>query len=363
MGRHRKTKTDNGLPPYVYLRKGRYVHIPYLGREGGKTKFGKEVRLCAGDAPKSKVWEAYEAIVKNNPTDTLRWLLQQFLASEKFSILAAATKKKYTSAATTIAATTTKDGRPFGDAQFSAITPGTVRKYLDRRAQEGAAVAGNRERATLSAAFSWAFQRDILPKGMANPCHGVERNPERHRERYVTDDEYQYIYDLAATRTTTPWYIRPMMEMAYLCRMRRCEILASTTADILDDGFDTRRAKGSRDAITTWSPRLRAAVDTARNRSRVVTPLRAQTATPLFANDYGESIKEEAFTSAWGRLMRAAQAAAKKEKKEFLSFTFHDLKAKGVSDFDGDKKRASGHRSDAMVQVYDRVKDRVEPTR
>ena len=43
-------------------------------------------------------------------------------------------------------------------------------------------------------------------------------------------------------------------------------------------------------------------------------------------------------------------------------FTFQDLKAKGVSDFDGDKKKASGHKSEAMVAVYDRKITEIEPT-
>jgi len=44
------------------------------------------------------------------------------------------------------------------------------------------------------------------------------------------------------------------------------------------------------------------------------------------------------------------------------SFTFHDLKAKGVSDFDGDKKAASGHRSEAMVSIYDSKRKFVDAT-
>jgi hypothetical protein len=50
------------------------------------------------------------------------------------------------------------------------------------------------------------------------------------------------------------------MELAYLCRMRRCEILGATRKQILSEGFDTLRAKDSRDAITLWSTRLRKAV-------------------------------------------------------------------------------------------------------
>ncbi len=42
--------------------------------------------------------------------------------------------------------------------------------------------------------------------------------------------------------------------------------------------------------------------------------------------------------------------------------TRDDLKAAGVSDFDGDKKKASGHKSERMVSVYDRKRIEVDAT-
>jgi hypothetical protein len=52
-----------------------------------------------------------------------------------------------------------------------------------------------------------------------------------------------------------------------------------------------------------------------------------------------------------------------KDKGLDQRFTFHDLKAKGVSDFDSDKKLASGHRSDSMVDVYVRKPGLVDATK
>ena len=78
----------------------------------------------------------------------------------------------------------------------------------------------------------------------------------------------------------------------------------------------------------------------------------------LIHNKNGQKIPDETFSSAWQRLMKRAVANGLKER-----FTFHDLKAKGVSDFDGDKKLASGHRTDAMVDVYDRKPSQVKATK
>jgi hypothetical protein len=72
----------------------------------------------------------------------------------------------------------------------------------------------------------------------------------------------------------------------------------------------------------------------------------------------GQPINESSFSTAWQRLMHRALAEGLQER-----FTFHDLKAKGISDFTGDKKRASGHKTDAMVARYERKPDEVDPTK
>jgi len=41
----------------------------------------------------------------------------------------------------------------------------------------------------------------------------------------------------------------------------------------------------------------------------------------------------------------------------------HDLKRKGVSDAQGDKLTASGHRSSAMLKIYDVLPLRAKSTR
>lgn len=74
---------------------------------------------------------------------------------------------------------------------------------------------------------------------------------------------------------------------------------------------------------------------------------------PVVNNGKGQGIRLSAFKSAWQRLMNKAACER---------FTFHDLKAKGVSDFDGDKKLASGHKTAAMVEIYDRKRKIIEAT-
>ena len=57
-------------------------------------------------------------------------------------------------------------------------------------------------------------------------------------------------------------------------------------------------------------------------------------------------------------IKRVVKAGIIKER-----FTMQDLKAKGVSDFKGDKFKASGHKTYAMTAVYDRKRETVRPSR
>lgn len=338
----RKRKSNLKLPPYVYLAKGRYIYRPYAD-----GKLLPERRLCAGDAKTSEVWEAYEAQVIQNAgarTDTFGWLAQRYTRSDQFRTLKPRTQQGYRRFHDVIIARNLRDGRAFGAIAYADISPGAMRKYLDKRAQEGAPIAGNREAAFISAVFAWAYQRDYVK---LNPCLGVRRNKEVPRKLYVTDVMYDFAYRLAEAASP---YVRPAMELAYLCRMRKVEILALRVADLTDEGVLVRRVKGSLDGMTLWSPRLRAAIDTA----RALGPVKGLT---VIHDRAGQPVRESSFDTAWQRLMvKLAQAGG-------LRFTFHDLKARGVSDFEGDKQQASGHKTPQMVQRYNRKLIVVESTR
>lgn len=49
-----------------------------------------------------------------------------------------------------------------------------------------------------------------------------------------------------------------------------------------------------------------------------------------------------------------------KHVKEGYDFTFHDLKAKGITDFEGDKQAFSGHKTCAQMETYNRGIDVVD---
>ncbi len=158
------------------------------------------------------------------------------------------------------------------------------------------------------------------------------------------------------------------MEFAYLCRLRRGEVIGPDIRDvseenplkyeglqrkhIVDEGLHVFRGKGSKEQIIGWTPRLRKAV-----RNALVMPSIVGSVYLLHDNK-GQKIRKKVFERAFRLAMKQA---VKEEGIE--PFHYHDLKAKGVSDFDGDKMKASGHKSLKMVAVYDRKLEIVDSTK
>lgn len=330
-----KRRKNRSLPPYVYRGKSAYELRLYRG----KGVPMRTIKLCKLDVPISEVWLRYEEH-QSETVKNLTWLLNEYSLSEEFKANSKATIKYQSALIRKITDYPMKNGHIFGSVRLNCITPGALRKYLDSRRNDGAPVAGNRELAFISVAWNWARERDYVL--ITNPCSNVKPNKEKPRERYITDDEYDAVYALA------PSYLKPAMELAYLCRMRRTEILTSKKSQILEEGFDTIRIKGSKDAVTRWSERLKKAVDYKASEIGSVY---------IIHDRKGQKIGIEAFKSAWTRLKN-------KMKQEGIEpFNFHDLKAKGVSDFEGDKLAASGHKDSKMLAVYNRKKIVTDSTR
>lgn len=72
----------------------------------------------------------------------------------------------------------------------------------------------------------------------------------------------------------------------------------------------------------------------------------------LYNNDRGQFIRKT-FNNRWLKAVRAVQSELGRE----LNYTFHVIKAKAISDFEGsnrDKQLFSGHKTESHVLIYDR---------
>lgn len=347
-----RLRKNQRLPQYVYLSKGRYVWRPYLGSKRGKGQFGKEVVLCPGDASMSMVWEAYDK-ASASKGDTLRWLIDTYLESDHFANnITPTTQELYRGyAKSLINHELEAGGSVFGDVQISKITKKVIRRYLDTAK---AKVAANRKVQFLKAAYSWAIER--LDGVHENPCAGVRLNAETSRTRYVDDWEYEHVLK-TAEESAYP-YIALMMELAYLTRQRRNEVCDRRASEVTEEYLITRRGKGSDGEHTLWSPRLRSVVDACLEYNRSAPTPISPDQRFLIHDKRGKAIKKNAFDTAWQRVMDRAKATAP-AGKTLEHFTFHDLKAKGVSDH---AAHESGHRTEKMKRVYIRKAKIVEST-
>ena len=307
------------LPKYVSATKYGYVYKPYRGTKNGKIVWGKWRNIAPPDAPMSQVWKAYEAII-GHETYTVGWLFDLYMESDRFSQLSAKSQKDYAAAIQKMKGADTGRGQ-FGDAKLVAVTKRTIRTYLD---EYPSPVSANRHIAVFKSAWSWAEERYDIP---ANPCKGVTLNKEKPRQRYVTDEEYEMALQLA------PPAIAQMMELAYLLRARLGEVRNLRVEDVFDDYVVLRRQKGSEGEHTMLSERLRSALSDVRGE-------------PYVTYQYSDS----AFRSAWRRL----------QSKLDNPFTFHDLKAKGITDH---KDNHGGHRSPQMRKTYVRQLPEIPATR
>ncbi len=310
----RKRTKDTWLPPRVYKGKSAYEFRPVAGGC---------VRLCSLDSPKSLVHKRYsEELAKAEcKNGTFEDLALQYQDSDKFKALSPTTQKDYLKYHERL-------NKVFGGVHVGTIKPEHIRKYMDLRGRKSKTQA-NREKAYMSAVFKWGFQRG---KAKKNPCTGVESFKETPRTRYITDDEYIAVYSKASTP------IKIAMEIAYLYAVRKGDILKMTRSQLTKDGLYIKQGKTGKEQIKRLSARFREALRLSKGKVESIY---------LVHKKDGTRYTENGFNSAWRKAVKAAGL-------ENAGFTFHDIKAKSISDYEGDKQKFSGHKTPRQVEDYDR---------
>ncbi|MGP7732984.1 tyrosine-type recombinase/integrase [Oceanimonas smirnovii] len=321
MAGKRQNAKDNWLPPRVYLKGPSYVFRP---------KNGGSIRLCSAKEARSVVWAEYEKMQAEIGKGNISRLVSQFFESADFADLSKATQGDYRKYSKPIL-------KVFGLMDPDKVEPQHVRAYMDKRGK-ASRVQANREKAFFSRVFRWAYERGKVKK---NPCQGVRQFKEKARDRYVTDLEYQAVYDAARPA------VRVAMELSYLCAARKGDVLKLRWSSVLEEGIFIQQGKTGAKQIKAWSPRLRAIITQAKNLSKNAL------GTYVVIKPDGMPYTDNGFNAAW----RTAVLNAREKTGWPLDFTFHDLKAKAISDIAGsskDKQAISGHKTEGQVAVYDR---------
>ncbi|WP_199797605.1 tyrosine-type recombinase/integrase [Pseudazoarcus pumilus] len=228
----------------------------------------------------------------------------------------------------------------FGKATLEQIKPAHIREYLDRRT---AKIAGNREIALLSAVFNWARERGITDA--PNPCAGVRKHHEAGRDIYVTDEQYQALWDAATPE------LQDALDLARLTGQRPADVRKMRRDDIRDGHLWVRQGKtGARVGIAITGE-LATVVD------RILRRPRTATGPWLVQTDKGQPLTHTMLRT---RFDDARETSGQK-------WQFRDLRSKAATDVD-DVRRAQellGHSTEATTAgIYRRRRgNKVAPVR
>ncbi len=228
----------------------------------------------------------------------------------------------------------------FGKMSAAQIRRGHIAQYRDARPP----VAANRELALMSHIMARALEWEMVQD---NPCVGVERNTETPRDRIVTNEEFDAVFDSA------PGPVQGMMLLAYLTGQREGDLLKLRRDAITDAGLMFRQGKTGKRLCVQWTPALREAVAFAQDLPRA-----GVASTYLVVNERGQPYSSSGFQTAWQRHIRSCVTSGVLTER----FTFHDLRAKAGSE--ATDTRLLGHSDQRLMQrVYRRLPEIVRPTR
>ncbi|WP_374979265.1 integrase [Pseudomonas solani] len=321
--------------------------------------------LCGADVTLAELHKLVEDI-HGVDRDSLRYLCEQFRLSDRFTRLQKNTQDDYDYCRDVLVNMPTKiPGKTLGQLAVRKFTPPLIQRLVDKIAQEGTPSKAAHALRYLRRVMQWGRNRGYVD---SNPAQGIEAPRERKRRRLpaplVMNALIQRAQELGKLKrgqkgACSPylWYV---MEIGYLCRLRGVETVTLTDANETEEGVLTNRRKGSRDSLVRWTPRLRAAWDAAKEVRAAIwkaksmpVPIQAEKRMLIVAA-HGGTLQKSSLDSAWWRFIDKALEDGFITEAE--RFGMHDLKRRGITDTAGtrgEKQQASGHRSEAMLDVYD----------
>jgi hypothetical protein len=368
----RQRKPDPSIPAHIDQRKlpvgcywNRRDRNWYMLRDGKRSK-----PIAAADALLSDLHKAME-LAHGADASTLDYMLGKFEESSQFKTeIGENTRTDYIYCRDVLQRHATKLGVTFANLRRGAITPPLIQRLVNDIAKDFPTKANHVKR-YLSVAYQWGVLNGYAG---TNVAQGVRQAKERKAHRMPEADTARAVIALLRARGampsrragSVPPYIWAVAEIAYRCRMRGVEVRMLTDANRTDAGIIVKRVKGSDGNLTTWCPELTEAwswLVSRRARIWLKKPsFRAQKARPLVVSEDGAALSKSALNSAWRRSMAVAIEAGVIDKDS--RFGLHGLKHRGVTDTPGrkaDKKAASGHKTDAMIELYDHELQVVEP--
>jgi hypothetical protein len=323
MGRPRNKK-DRWMPPRVYRGKTQYELHP---AKGGS------ISLCPLDSTEAEVWEAYRGSAKKAML-TCQDLADKYFASAIFKRKKPKTRENYERSWKFLA-------KVFDTVDATKVRPKHVRAYMDERGKAGE-VAANRDHALFQQVFAYGYERGLVK---LNPCTGVKKFPEKARDYYIEDSEYEPFLALSKP------IVQVFMELSYLNAARGQDVRSILMSDVREDGLFIMQIKTGMKQLKLYAVELAKSIRqeiSAKRKGKVVSMY-------LVVNEHGQPYTDGGLTRMWSQNRKRIEA----EHGVTIGGTFHDIKAKGISDYEGDKQKFSGHKSAKQADEYDRKTRRV----
>lgn len=320
MGRRRVNNL--GLPPHMHLKHGAYYFV-------GRDK--KWIRLSEDKALALAKWAELEGETPfpQDQDKPIKGSVGELIA--RYMIEIAPRKAPSTYQGNKIEAENLK--KVFNKVQAHAVLPTHIAKYLDTRGQTSP-VRANREISLLSHIFSYGMRWGAIN---SNPCLGVAKHKEMGRDRYITDSEFTAVKSIASELIAT------VMDFAYITALRKGDILGLKLEQITDEGIWIKQSKTGAKQLYEWTAGLHEVVNRARSLNRSIRR------THLFCTRQGEPYSDSGFKAMWSRVQ------VKWAKQGGARFTFHDIRAKALTDAKNmgmDAQTLAGHSSAAMTEHY-----------
>ena len=367
MGRRRKSGLD--LEPRVYASHGAYF---YAHRDRGWEHLGTEKDKANARA---RLYNDPEGL-----SGTLvHWFDMFLLHCEqrvKDGTLSHRTLDDYRDA---MVVTPRRDGEPAKSGALRVffappmtptdVVPDMVQDFLDDCVRVGRPTRGNRDKAALSACFSWMIRtnKGQIPGLVINPClrgSGIKRNAETKRDLYVETDWFNEVHALAVPS------VRLMMELTYRTLQRpESDIILWTTKVLATERgqrlLKIRQNKTGKDLAVVLTPELDALV---RASLGPVVNLEQH----LIRQKNGKAYTYDGLCAMLRRYIKKANQTRKAAGKEpMLSWGFRDLKGKGATDMwragvpIEQIQHLCGHEDKSTTEIYvkQRWRKAAEPNR
>jgi len=265
--------------------------------------------------------------------------------------------------------------RPFfGHRKVHKVRPKHVRDFLN--VQTGK-VHRNRMVMILQSAFRRAIGDWCIEDDIVNPCPPVRRHPTRPRDRYVTEVEFEEF------RAVVPASVQIAMDLALLISQRQGDLLALRwdhieytepfvllVKEVDEHGSEKLVPKTFYGYINVDQGKSggKKKLGIAMSEAVVAVLSRAKLLEPQLPREYvihtnlGRRYTKGGFRSLWQKYMRPWRKA----HPGVTGWTFHDIRAKAVSDNESIQAASelAGHDDDKITRkVYKRTRLKVMPLR